>query len=55
MSIIKNNKFQVPSKLLIPLSYFSIVGGTMTLIGTLTNLIVNSFVVQNGFGKLKDF
>ena len=55
MSIIKNNKFQNPSKLLIPLSYFSIVGGTMTLIGTSTNLIVNSFVVQNGLESLKIF
>lgn len=55
MSIIKNNKFQAPSKLLIPLSYFSIVGGTMTLIGTSTNLIVNSFVVQNGLESLKIF
>lgn len=29
------------SKLMIPLSYASIVGGTMTLIGTSTNLVVN--------------
>ncbi len=31
-----------PSKLMIPLSYFAILGGTLTLIGTSTNLIVNS-------------
>lgn len=30
-----------PSKLLIPLSYTSILGGTLTLIGTSTNLVVN--------------
>ena len=30
-----------PSKLLIPLSYVAILGGTLTLIGTSTNLIVN--------------
>lgn len=54
MGLIKNNKFQNPSKLLIPLS-FSIVGGTMTLIGTSTNLIVNSFVMQNGLESLKIF
>lgn len=30
-----------PSKLMIPLSYTAILGGTMTLIGTSTNLIVN--------------
>ena len=33
-----------PSKLLIPLSYAAIMGGTLTLIGTSTNLIVNGFV-----------
>lgn len=31
-----------PSKLMIPLSYCAILGGTITLIGTSTNLIVNS-------------
>lgn len=31
-----------PSKLLIPLSYIAIIGGTLTLVGTSTNLIVNS-------------
>lgn len=31
-----------PSKLMIPLSYGAILGGTLTLIGTSTNLIVNS-------------
>lgn len=30
-----------PSKLMIPLSYTAILGGTMTLIGTSTNLVVN--------------
>ncbi|HLP80533.1 MAG TPA: SLC13 family permease, partial [Nitrosomonas sp.] len=30
-----------PSKLMIPLSYTAILGGTVTLIGTSTNLIVN--------------
>jgi len=37
------------SKLLIPLSYASIAGGTCTLIGTSTNLVVNGLLVgQNG-------
>ena len=31
-----------PSKLMIPLSYAAILGGTLTLIGTSTNLVVNS-------------
>ena len=37
-----------PSKLLIPLSYAAVLGGTCTLIGTSTNLIVNSIAVANG-------
>lgn len=31
----------VPSKLMIPLSYSAILGGTLTMIGTSTNLVVN--------------
>ena len=34
-----------PSKVLIPLSYAAILGGTLTLVGTSTNLIVNSVLV----------
>ncbi|RRJ84503.1 SLC13 family permease [Aestuariirhabdus litorea] len=37
-----------PSRLLIPLSYGAVLGGTTTLIGTSTNLIVNSFVEAAG-------
>src|SRR5699024_9194148 len=33
-----------PSKLLMPLSYMAILGGTMTLIGTSTNLVVNGLL-----------
>ena len=35
-----------PSKLLIPLSYSAILGGTATLIGTSTNLVVNGMVSE---------
>lgn len=55
MGTIKNQKKVFPSKLLIPLSYFAIFGGTMTLIGTSTNLIVNSFVVEAGLKSLHMF
>lgn len=41
----KRNRFP-PSKFLIPLSYASILGGSATLIGTSTNLIVNSMVIN---------
>ncbi len=34
------------SRLLIPLSYFSILGGTCTLIGTSTNLVVNGLMID---------
>ena len=35
-----------PSKLLIPLSYSAIIGGTLTLVGTSTNLLVNSIYID---------
>lgn len=36
-----------PSKVLIPLSYASIFGGTLTLIGTSTNILVSSILEQS--------
>jgi len=35
------------SKLMIPLSYAAILGGTCTLIGTSTNLVVNGLIIEN--------
>ena len=45
---IKQNRHHSASRLLIPLSYAAILGGTVTLIGTSTNLIVNSFLIERG-------
>ena len=43
------------SRLLIPLSYFSIFGGTITLIGTSTNLLVDGIVRRRGLAPFGMF
>lgn len=51
-----SSRFRVsPSKILIPLSYAAIYGGTLTLIGTSTNLLVSSMVEEYGLGPLQMF
>jgi di/tricarboxylate transporter len=44
-----------PSKALMPISYASILGGTLTLIGTSTNLLVSEVVVESGLPALGVF
>ena len=44
-----------PSKMLIPLSYVSILAGTSTLIGTSTNIIVSDLAHIKGFDPLSMF
>ncbi|MEJ2428465.1 MAG: SLC13 family permease, partial [Deltaproteobacteria bacterium] len=44
-----------PSKLLIPISYASILAGTCTLIGTSTNIIVSDLSNIYGYGELAMF
>lgn len=48
LNSVRNNKYVAATKLLIPLSYAAILGGTLTLIGTSTNLIVNSMFTETG-------
>ncbi|MBK8568217.1 MAG: anion permease [Saprospiraceae bacterium] len=38
-----------PSKLLMPVAFASILGGTCTVIGTSTNVAVNAYLAKNGF------
>jgi di/tricarboxylate transporter len=49
-------KYRVPiSKILMPLSYAAILGGTCTLIGTSTNLIVNGLLISEKSVSLNIF
>ena len=43
------------SRILLPLSYLSIIGGTCTLIGTSTNLLVSSRSAESGYGAFGVF
>ncbi|MGL4473143.1 MAG: SLC13 family permease, partial [Shewanella sp.] len=52
---VRHNTGHAPTKLLLPLSYAAILGGTLTLIGTSTSLIVNSFVVAAGLPPIGFF
>ena len=54
-NVLRRSDYHASSRLLLPLSYAAILGGTLTLIGTSTNLIVSSFLedrrgVGLGFG-----
>lgn len=55
MGSVLKNPFYAPKKLLIPLSYFSILGGTLTLIGTGTNLVVSGLLQEQGYAELSIF
>ncbi len=46
--VLAKNRRIAPSRVLIPLSYASQFGGVCTLIGTSTNILVNSIAVTNG-------
>ncbi len=46
----KNN--MSPSRVLLPLSYAAIIGGTLTLVGTSTHLLVNGLYMEEGYPSL---
>jgi len=49
-------KFNVPSeKLLLPVSFAGIIGGSCTLMGTSTNLIVNAIAIEKGVERFTFF
>ncbi len=49
-------KYNIPSeKLLLPVSFAGIIGGSCTLMGTSTNLIVNSIAIERGVDRFTFF
>lgn len=55
MSVARNNGKIAPSRLLIPLSFVSMLGGVVTLVGTSTNLVVDSMARKAGLPGLAFF
>ncbi|NMG47283.1 SLC13 family permease [Azoarcus communis] len=55
LGVIARQKHIAPSRLLIPLSYAAVLGGVTTLVGTSTNLVVNSFAVEAGLPPIGMF
>ncbi len=52
---IKRSQKFAPSKLMLPMAFAATFGGTLTLIGTSTNLVVNSFLDKAGLPLLQFF
>ncbi|GAA5186344.1 SLC13 family permease [Ferrimonas gelatinilytica] len=52
---VQRQRTHLPSRLLLPLSYAAILGGTLTLIGTSTHLVVNSVLSEQGRAPLALF
>lgn len=55
MGCIKSHFAHHAPRYLLPLSYASILGGTLTLVGTSTNLIVSGFAEEYGLSSLSMF
>ena len=55
MGPLRGNKHHAASRLLIPMCFAASLGGVLTLVGTSTNLLVNSFLVGREMPGLKMF
>ncbi|WP_206485296.1 SLC13 family permease [Thalassotalea sp. G2M2-11] len=55
ISTVQKNRVINPGKLLLPLSFAAILGGTLTLVGTSTNLIINTMLIDKGSEGLSFF
>lgn len=55
LGTISSQREHPPSRLLLPLSYAAVLGGITTLVGTSTNLVVNSFAVRAGLEPIGMF
>lgn len=49
------NRTHAASRLLLPMCYAASLGGILTLVGTSTNLLVNSFMIGHGIAPLRMF
>ena len=52
---LRTTRQHAPSRLLLPMCYAATLGGTLTLVGTSTNLLVNSLMVGRGMPGLHIF
>lgn len=55
LGAIKRSQRYAPSKLMLPMAFAATFGGTLTLVGTSTNLVVNSFLDKAGLPLLQFF
>lgn len=52
---LRSNREHSGARLLLPMCYAATIGGTLTLIGTSTTLLVNSFMIAQGMPPLRMF
>lgn len=50
---LRSNQVHSASRLLLPMCYAATIGGVLTLVGTSTNLLINSFMIDRGMASLQ--